>query len=536
MNAVLKSFYSLTLLIFTLSVGAQSSIGDISNGSFQNPILPGFSPDPSICRAGDDYYLVNSSFIWFPAIPIYHSKDLVNWKLISHGITRPSILSLDGVVDHDGIWAVTMRYHDGLFYLIGTAYHSGGNFIMTAKDPAGEWSDPVWLKDAPGIDPSLFWDDDGKCYYTGNRFDGKKDWPAQVAIWAQEFDTHKNEFIGEPHFLSYGHANNAQYAEGPHLYKVDGKYLLLCAEGGTDYNHAVTAHHSNAVFGPYVSDMVNPVLSHRQLGKAFPIQAVGHADLVQTQNGEWWAVALAKRMFDSNFSFSRETFLCKVDIENGTPMFNQGYGKVLMDQQRPNLPWTAFKSDSIRDEFNGDKLLMKWHFLRVPNQRFYTIANSQLQVKLLPQSADSLVSPAMILQKLIDPQFEISTKLIFSTSEVNEQAGLVIYRNYGSYYMLLKGKVGLVLIKKTNNVKEVMATIPYSGVEVYLKASGHKGKVQFSYGSSAEKLIKIGGMQNLDIIAESKANRFNGPGIGIYASSNGNSSKNLASFDWFEYK
>lgn len=522
-------------IVVSLSFNISFCAAQSQHAGFKNPILPGFSPDPSICRVGTDYYLVNSSFVWFPGIPIYHSKDLVNWELIGHGITRPSQLHLDKVADKDGIWAITIRYHDGLFYLIGTASNCGGNFYMTAKNPAGEWSDPVWLKDAPGIDASLFWDDDGKCYYTGNRFDFKKAWPSQCAIWAQELDLNKQALIGQRSILTYGYANNAASTEGPHIYKIDGKYLLLTAEGGTDYYHAITAHHSNTLMGPYISDKINPVLSHRQLGKDYPIQAVGHGDLVQTQNGDWWAVVLGKRMINGNFSLTRETFLCKVRFEDGTPIFNPGYGKVLMEQQRPNLPWAPVAADAERDEFNGNKLALKWHFIRIPNEQFCTFSNGWLKLKLRPEVADSLVCPSMIVQKIQHFTFQATTKLSFSTSKNTEQAGLIIYRNADSYYMLLKDKLGLVLIKKDAGKKEIIAHAPYAYPEVYLKAAVNNTDVVFSYGRIPGKLSKIGETQSMTTVAESKLNRFNGPGIGVYASSNGEKSDNTASFDWFEY-
>jgi len=520
------------VLVFTSTIAA----AQIAPVNFKNPVLTGFSPDPSICRVGEDYYLVNSSFVWFPAIPVYHSRDLVNWKLIGHGMTRPAQLNLNNVKDKDGIWAVTIRHHDGLFYLIGTASKSGGNFYMTAKDAAGPWSDPVWLKDAPGIDASLLWDDNGKCYYTGNRFDFDKTWPSQCAIWQQELDLKKQALIGERKILTYGYANNAASTEGPHVYKVDGKYLLLVAEGGTDYFHAISAHHSNNVFGPYIADKINPVLSHRQLGKDYPIQAVGHGDLVQTQNGDWWALVLGKRVGEGDFALTRETFLCKVKFENGTPIFNAGYGKVLMEQPRPDLPWTPVSPDPERDEFEDSTLALKWHFIRVPKNKWYSLSGGQLKLKLQPEIADSLVNPAMIVQKLTGGEFEAATKLTFKTEKSNEQAGLVIYRNSDSYYMLLKSNSALMLIRKTGGKKEVIATAAYTALEVYLKAIAGHGKLKFSFGASANQMTMIGEGQDLKVIAESAVNRFNGPGVGVYVSSNGKTSSSSATFDWFSYK
>ena len=215
---LLKSSFVFSLLFTTTA---------FSQTNFQNPILPGYHPDPSICRVGEDYYLVNSTFEWFPGMPIHHSKDLVNWELIGYGIHRPEQLALQkGLGDFMGVFAVTIRYHDGIFYLINTCVQceKGGNFYITATNPAGPWSDPVWL-DAPGIDPSLMWDDDGKCYYVGHgNLKGKQDWPQQQGAWLQELDTDQGKLVGPRKQLTYGHANNAVWTEGPHLYKINGKY------------------------------------------------------------------------------------------------------------------------------------------------------------------------------------------------------------------------------------------------------------------------------------------------------------------------
>lgn len=531
---LLEKMTRLNLIAF-LIVLSNFSVAQTAPQNFKNPILPGFNPDPSICRVGEDYYMVTSSFVWFPGIPIYHSKDLVNWQLIGHGITDTAQVNFTELKDKNGIWAVTIRHHDGLFYLITTCSGCGGNFYITSTDPRGKWSKPVWIKDAPGIDPSLFWDDDGKCYYQGNTWDFKKQWASQCAVWTQELDLKQNKLVGERRILSYGYANNAGYAESPHIYKIDGKYLLLNAEGGTDAYHAVAAHHSNSVLGPFTSDKVNPVLSHRQLGKDYPIKAVGHADLVQTQNGEWWAVALGMRLVNGEVPLSRETFLCKVNFENGTPIFNPGYGKVLLEQQRPDLPWTPFAAEEKRDEFSSGKLAMKWHFVRTPKEVYHNIVGGKLSIKLLPAVVDSLVSPAMIIQRIKDHQFSASTKLTFQTIKSNEQAGLIVYRNNESYYLLMKESATIVLIKKYNGTREIIARMPYTKQEVFLKAQGDGLNIRFSFGESEKNMVRIAETQSLKVIAESDTNKFNGPGIGVYATSNGQISNNTALFDWFEY-
>jgi len=526
--------YKKNLILIILFIGSFINAQEAPK-NFQNPILSGFNPDPSICRVGEDYYMVTSSFCWYPGIPIYHSKDLVNWKLIGHGITRPEQLNLNNLKDKNGIWAVTIRHHNGLFYLITSCSDCGGNFYITAKDPASTWSDPVWLKDATGIDPSLIWDDN-KCYYTGNSWDFKKSWPGQCAIWAQELDLKQQKLVGERKILTYGHANNAGYAEGPHLYRMNGKYLLMASEGGTDLFHCITAHHGSSILETFKADKINPVLSHRQLGKEYPIQAVGHADLVQTQNGDWWAVVLGKRLVEGQVPLSRETFLCKVDFEDGVPIFNSGYGKVLLEQQRPNLPWTPVKKEAFRDEFNSDSLSLKWHTIRTPKEQWYNVRKGFLTLRLRPQFADSLVNSSMLIQRTAHFQFSASTKLNFKTSKENEQAGLIIYRTNETYFMLMKEKARIVLIRKFNGKKEIIAEAPYTKPEVYFNVKADKLDLQFSFGENLDDLNNIGDLQNLIVISESDINKFNGAGIGMYATSNGQATDSKALFDWFEYK
>jgi xylan 1,4-beta-xylosidase len=529
----LRRGWLLSVLLLSLTFCATAQVTAPEN--FRNPILPGFHPDPSICRVGDDYYLVNSSFVWFPGIPVYHSKDLVNWELIGRGITRPEQVNFTGLKDKNGIWAVTIRHHNGLFYIATTCSECGGNFYITAKNPAGPWSDPVWLKDAPGIDASLFWDDDGKCYYSGNTWDFKKSWSGQCAIWAQELDLGQQKLVGDRKILTYGHANNAGYAEGPHLYKINSKYLLVTAEGGTDINHAITVHHSDSILGKYSADKINPVLSHRQFGKNYPIQAVGHADLVQTQNGDWWTVVLGKRLVGTETPLSRETFLCKVGFEDGTPLFNPGYGKVLSEQQRPALPWTPYKPEPVRDEFDTKALALKWYGVRTPKDKFYTLNKGALELRLKPEVADSLVSPALLIQKTKHHRFEASTKMTFTTNKENEMAGLILHRNAESYYLLARDNKNIILIKKDNGKKKVIAKVPYSGGQVYFKVVLSDLDLEFSYGNSANTMVKIGGTQPMDVFSDSAINRFNGTGVGIYATSNGSKTNTIATFDWFEY-
>jgi alpha-N-arabinofuranosidase len=223
------------------------------NRTYQNPILPGFYPDPSICRVGEDYYLVTSTFEYFPGLPIFHSRDLVNWQQIGHVLDRPSQLPLDGLKASRGLYAPTIRHHNGTFYVINTLvldHDTGRNFIVTATDPAGDWSEPYWLEDAPGIDPSLFFAEDGRCYYTGNRIppDGEQ-FTGHREIWLQEVDLSIMQLVGERISLWDGALKGAVHPEAPHLYHKDGFYYLLIAEGGTAHDHAVTIARSERLPG-----------------------------------------------------------------------------------------------------------------------------------------------------------------------------------------------------------------------------------------------------------------------------------------------
>ena len=303
----------------------------------KNPILPGFFPDPSICAAGDDFYLVNSTFAYFPGLPILHSKDLAHWEQIGNALDRESQLPLQFAGHSQGLFAPTIRYHEGTFYLICTNVSFGGNFVVTATNPEGPWSEPHYLEGADGIDPSLFYDDDGKCYYIGTHpnKDGCR-YNGDYFIWIQELDVNTFKLVGEKKDVWNGAMRNICWPEGPHLYKKGDYYYIMHAEGGTGPDHAVTVCRSKEIFGEYENCFCNPILTHRHLGQAYPIKYVGHADLVETKNGEWYIVMLAVRPLEGFTTMGRETFLAKVTWENDWPVVNPGVG-LLTDTVEINL-------------------------------------------------------------------------------------------------------------------------------------------------------------------------------------------------------
>lgn len=307
----------------------------------RNPVLPGSYPDPTVCRVDDVFYLVTSTFEYLPGLPVWRSRDLASWEQVGHVVDRPDQLDYEGIRSSGGLYAPTLRHHDGLFWLVCTlvgARGRGGNFLMTASDPAGPWSDPVWL-DEDGIDPSIFFDDDGgdgRAWLHGTRLVAEPEWHDQTEVWVRELDVDRRELVGPEHVVWTGAVRGAVWAEGPHLYKVDGRYYLLAAEGGTEFHHAVSVARADVVTGPYEGNPGNPVLTHRHLGRGTDVVGVGHADMVQAADGSWWAVLLGMRPYGGyHYNLGRETFLVPVVWEDGWPVLAPGVGRVSLEVEVP---------------------------------------------------------------------------------------------------------------------------------------------------------------------------------------------------------
>ncbi|MCG8697459.1 MAG: glycoside hydrolase family 43 protein [Bacteroidales bacterium] len=521
--------------------------------TFTNPIISGFHPDPSICRVGEDYYLVNSSFEWFPGVPIFHSKDLVNWQQIGHVLTRPSQLNMEkGMSPSNGIWAPTLRYHDGTFYMITTCQNCGGNFYVTAENPEGPWSDPIFLEDAPGIDPELFFDDDGKVYYVGSsqgKWGPPRRWKWEDRIYIQEIDIKTGTLLGEKHHLTSGHATNAKWSEGPHIFKRNDKYVLLVAEGGTWNNHSVTVHVSMDITGTFEPLQANPALSHRHLGNNIDITTIGHADLVKTQNGDWYSVMLGVRPIEGSWNLGRETFLTSVEWQGVQPVFNPGIGRVLMEDKRPNLPWTPWPQKPVRDNFDTTSLGFDWNFLRTPMEKWYSLEEKTgwLTINLRPEMISQRVTPSLIARRQEHHVFEAYTKMEFTPNDTNEVAGLIMMQNDFFHYKLLitteNGKQYLQLIKvgsldrtqRSVYNEEKIAKIAYQDKTIVLGVKGDKLDYQFLYGKDKNNMKPVGEIQDGRILCSNFSGGFIGAFVGMYASSNGIESTNQAFFDWFDY-
>ncbi len=456
--------------------------------TFRNPILSGFYPDPSICRVGEDYYMATSSFIYFPGIPIFHSRDLVHWEQLGHAIHRREQLDYKSCEASLGLWAPTIRYHDGCFYVINTFVSEGrevrrDNYIVTAKDPAGPWSDPVFVKGADGIDSSLFWDEDGRMWYTGNYIESHPQYEGHHGIYLQELDPVTFQFIGERTVIWDGARSASKWIEAPHLYHIHGFYYLIVAEGGTFSNHSVMMARAEKVEGPYEICPRNPIVTHRHLPLTREISVTGHADIVETQNGEWWMVLLAVRPYadssdsDSNdsdacdtgrsasgesdsadgfhFNTGRETFLVPFHWEkDGWPLIDTESGLVHSRERRPALPECILPGvnpmeQTVLDDFDAPCLDLRWNTIQPPATDFWSLSEHPgfLRLKLTKetlwktdlQDRWHTRQPACICRRQQHQSFEMAAKLLFAPAAPEEEAGIVLLQDDRFSYLLTLG-------------------------------------------------------------------------------------------------
>ena len=533
---------------------------------FLNPIMAGFYPDPAICRVGDDYYLILSSFAYFPGVPIFHSKDLVNWNQIGNILDRPEQLNLDRHGVSRGIFAPTLSYHDGVYYMITTLIDRGGNFVVTATNPAGPWSDPVWLRDVHGIDPSLFFDDDGKAYviYNSDAPDNKPLYSGHRTIKLQEFDYKNLKTTSEPVILVNGGVDISKkpvWIEGPHIYKKDGYYYLMAAEGGTSVNHSEVILRSKKVNGDYVPNPNNPILTQRHLpaDRKNPVAATGHADLVQTQNGEWWAVFLATRPYtpQDHYNIGRETFLAPVEWKDGWPIINPNFEEVQFSYKRPNLPagekpkLPLNGNFTYREDFKDSKLPMYWLMLRTPRTEWYSLSkpSGSLTLDVRPETISGNANPSYIARRQQHIYGNASAKMDFKPATADEFAGIVAFQNETHYYALGKtianGKE-VVQLRKSEKATEggpettVLAEAPLKKKDrkkpLYLKIDFQAGEYAFYYGTKEGDWTLLKDKVDGTFLSTRTAGGFVGVTLGMYATSQGKPSTSKASFDWFNYQ
>ena len=505
--------------------------------AYQNPVLPGFYSDPSICRVNDDYYMVHSSFGYFPGVPVFHSKNLVNWKQIGYVLTRREQVPLEKAGVTLGIFAPTIRYHQGLFYMITTNITAKGNFYVTAKDPAGEWSDPVWI-DMPGIDPSFFFDEDGKVYVTSSVNWG----PSQnKGIFLSQIDLASGKLLTRPKNVWLG--TGGRFPEGPHIYKKDGWYYLMIAEGGTEYGHKETIARGQYVDGPYMGDPANPILTHiNHNAETSPIQGVGHGDLVQTQDGSWFMVAHAFRPLKNHQILGRETFLAPVRWDkNAWPVVN-GDGTISFSMEASSLPSAVVPQTTAQHEqFNEDKLGMEWNYLNNPIEFNYSLSKRKGYFQLMGSDSTLNQLPGVTFAGRRQQHFDFiaTTQLDFDPKREGEEAGITLFKDVSYHYdisvkytggqrkLLLSYHLGRILHKE----KEVVL----KDGPVQLRITGTQEYYVFEFSQDNHSYQKVGEVDTQFLSAE-VAGGFTGVYIGLYATGNGRPSRTPADFDWFSYE
>lgn len=404
-------------------------------GIIRNPILAGFHPDPSICRAENRYVLAVSTFAWFPGVTLYESRDLARWTCIGSVLTRESQLPLAGADISEGIFAPTIRYYGGVFYLITTLMPGNRNFLCTARDPRGPWSEPILLQDAPGIDPSLFFDTDGTAWVVGQRNREGGEYFGDCVIWLRQLDLDTLQITGPETVLSRGFQRHAVWPEGPHLYRRGDWYYLIHAEGGTAFHHSVMAARSRNIRGPYEYARTNPILTHRHLGEHFPVQCVGHADLVEDGEDSWHLVCLGCRPENGYTLRGRETFLAAVAFEDGWPVVNPGIGRL---EQIVDLPGaeTAVEIEPENWTFQEKDLPLDFLSLRRPWQRFASLTDRPGWLRMKagePLTSRGAVSLAAVRAK----QSKMDISCVLDPSHLGMgSGGLVLLQNERNHLMV----------------------------------------------------------------------------------------------------
>jgi alpha-N-arabinofuranosidase len=522
--------------------------------NYRNPILSGFYPDPSICRVDNDFYLVNSTFAYFPGIPIFHSADLLHWKQIGSAIHRPGQLNFDGHRISEGLFAPTIRYNNGVFYILCTLIRTGGNFIITAKNPEGPWSDPIWLEGADGIDPSIFFDDDGKAWYCGTHPAPEGEaYSGNYEIYIHEIDTTslaagKNPLTGKSFGIWRGALRDVIWPEGPHIYKINGRYYLLHAEGGTGLDHAVCVARAKDIRGPWEGKKTNPILTHRHLGKKTEIINVGHADIVDDPQGNWWMVLLASRPFNGVCPLGRETFMVPVYWENDWPCIDSKSGLVEAEYPLPDLPASNandWSHESSCDHFT-EKLPLHWLTLRIPvNEKdaAFDLAARPGALRLFTRAATmrGAEHPAFAGRRIRHKNWAFSANMEFSPKTESETAGIILLQNENFQYRLEIAGISnnvLLLIRAAGKEDETITqtNITTIGKQLVLAARCEEMSLSFFYGKDQYSLECMADNIDARILSTEFAGGFTGVLAGLFASGGGKNIDNYCDFFWAEYK
>ena len=538
----IKTFITATLALLASAASAQG---------FKNPVLPGFHADPSVCRAGDDFYLVNSTFQYFPGVPVFHSKDLIHWEQVGNCLTRPSQLDLTGLYNQDnpelgwtnaGVYATTIRENKGRFYMVTTVFPSRRHFYVWTDNPACEWSEPIVIDFAIGsCDPTLYFEGD-KCYFLWKEGD----------IKICEIDVETGKKIGEIHHLGTG--LGGRYPEGPHIYKKDGYYYLMLAEGGTEQGHHVNILRSRNLFGPYEPNRANPILSHFNMEmQNSEIQGLGHADLVQAPDSTWWMICLGYRTSGYLLHvMGRETMLAPVRWdENAWPVVN-GNGTLTTDMHCTTLPQVPMPLDPVREEFNYVKrdvpaasyssigLPWGWHSIGNPDYSHYSLTERKGWLRLKPTTTtlDKATSPTFVARRQTEKVFTATTLVDASHIGEGMQAGITAYAAPLNHYdVIVEKRDGKLYAKSNIRIGELAhcdKEVPLNSNKVYLRITSDAAYYYMQVSDDGKRFQTLGKM-DFRYVSTEVIGGFTGVMLGVFAQCT--SPDNMyADFDWFEYK
>ena len=501
--------------------------------TYLNPIIRGFRPDPSICKANGKYYLAASSFQYFPGVPLFESADLINWEQIGFCLTRSSQLPLDNVRSSGGVYAPTIRYNDGRFYMVTTnvGHKNGGNFFVWTDDIYGEWSEAVFV-DQDGIDPSIYFENDKAFFMSnGTDIDGRN------AVFQCEIDIDTGKKLTESKAIWHG--TGGRYLEAPHLYKIGRHYYLLAAEGGTEYGHMVIYARGDSVWGPFTAYKENPVLTNRNLG-GYQLQGIGHGDLIEDDNGNWWMFTLGFRQIHQWQTFhhlGRETCLMPVSF-NKDGWFTAGDGTASIGIETDRIPSGVKQNFQTVFNFKKAGWDKNWQYLRVCKKENYIFDNGLLKIK---SSGDTLDTPCgtpsfiCLFQKEFDMELQVDIKTF------KGEAGISVYMDENHHYDLALVKEGdtykAVLKLNIGDVKYEKTAVPVTCNKVSDEA--HNGtrliirsdaiNYHFYYCENGRE-VSLGSAQTRYLSSE-VAGGFTGAALGLYSQGSGDTFNEFSGFE-----
>lgn len=511
--------------------------------SFYNPVIPGWHSDPAICLGDSgNYYMVTSSFSYFPGVPLFHSRDLMNWRHAGYVLSRPSQLpNLENQVVRGGIYAPDIKYNraNGLYYMITTNV-GAGNFYVTAADPEGTWSDPVMLPGINGIDPAFFFDEDGKAYIVHNDVapDDKPEYEGHRTIRMTEFDVASGKCVGPERIIVDKGTDPARkpiWCEGPHIYKINGMYYLMTAEDGTGFDHSEVIYRSGDVWGPYTPWEGNPMLTQRTLpDRPNPVTCTGHADMVQTPEGDWWAVFLGCRPIDGKFeNLGRETFMLPVKwTADGWPYMLREGETVDTIISRPGvkrLPESLSGNFSITDEFTDTVRSLQWFTLRGPADEYISLSAhpGYLTVKCADVDTRELRPLPYLGRPLQHHRFTASTAMDFNPADSTQSAGLLVMKDENHQFRFAKTATAngpIVYVDKVSPTGiERLGQTPAPDGTLILTISSDGPTFTFTMsaapkGATTSESVVVAGSIDASHTSTATADGFTGTTLGPFAS------------------